>query len=139
MRNSIAILLTALTAMSALGSGRILCIGRDGHVSLESPAKKACCSHDTGREHNSEGSHSKEAAASATDEPCHSCIDIPMPELNITEAESHQASGCPALNNSASLLRSTVVVDSSVDFIKLSFEAWRPFESLPDTAIVLRI
>lgn len=77
--------LTGLVAVSALGSGMILCLGENGHVAVESPGNTECCSHEGDTHGKCADEHDDTSCISSGEDTCRGCIDIPIPELQRAE------------------------------------------------------
>lgn len=70
-------LAVAYVATGGLGASCFLCIGADGHVRIET-ARSLCGSCCEGAARSAPHGDACEETACASDEPCGSCIDIPL-------------------------------------------------------------
>ena len=87
-----AALMTALIAISSMGSGMVLCLGEGGHIAIEAPAKGHCGVHQEGSHDACGDDHGTKCSIAVAEDHCHGCVDIPIPELNNAEAAKHQQS-----------------------------------------------
>jgi len=77
--HSARILLIVMLVLSALGSNYVLCIGADGHVSLELSNVASRCVSSCSSDHSDGESDDNHNTYSFSEEPCcHHCVDIPL-------------------------------------------------------------
>ena len=79
----ISLVLTATLLVTAAGSNLVLCIGPDGHVSLELRGPAGQCAPAGIPDHADCDDTTHDACATSSDPSCEQCVDIPVPEINL--------------------------------------------------------
>lgn len=132
--------LTGLVAISALGSGMVLCLGDDGHVGVASPGKKECCSHEADTHGKCADEHDEASCSASSEDNCHGCVDMPIPQLQTAEVGS-EARLSKALHHAIAVCADRC---SSNTFIPVDYTTSPPLTerqitAFPGMTLVLRI
>ena len=99
------VFLLAALMLSGFGSNMVLCLGEDGHISIETAADGKCCRPDTDVHEDCTGDRYDSVCASAAEQCGFECVDIPIPTL-------HNSGSAAARNSHART--SSILIASSV-------------------------
>ena len=136
-----AILLIVIMAASGFGSNMVLCLGENGHVSIEPATKGRCCGETEDAHQDCREAPGDDTCFASGDGCCYRCIDIPLPTL--------PAADCRITKKSPTTRQSILAAVSShttcPDFFRIP-GIWArlcpfgiPTFSRPGTTVVLRI